>query len=329
MTTPTEAANAAEHDPMSDAYVNAIIQRHGYDSPESVIAQLHQWIGLHGGKDTVTLLMYEAHKALSKLRAPVAGKAVALELRGVPETIKEGDGFWRSCTGCHELNEGRDTGPYSAVLGCHLGQGCGECGGIGAIWDSTDYQTVADDMARDMGQSVSVAPLASAPEVAEAQPVAYLTRDEEGSPCMLFFDVVEARGYCAIGEEPEPLFLHAAPQACALNAEYTRGRVDGFDAGHGAALEKAAAALEDHRKAGRAWVPGSLWDTLSREAAARIRALKQPRAPNPGRGALTNDVALPPLPAELRDTEIHSREYARAAVLFDRLKRARGGENHV
>ncbi len=94
--------------------------------------------------------------------APVAGEAVALELRGVPETIKEGGGFWRSCTGCHELNEGRDTGPYSAVLGCHLGQGCSECGGIGAIWDSTDYQTMADDMARDMGQSVSAAPQASA-----------------------------------------------------------------------------------------------------------------------------------------------------------------------
>ncbi|MFY2996277.1 hypothetical protein ACOTH8_23405 [Achromobacter xylosoxidans] len=159
-------------------------------------------------------------------------------------------------------------------------------------------------------------------EAAEAPPVAYLTRDEEGSPCMLFFDVVEARGYCAPGEEPEPLFRHAgpqadsepvgwfdtsmssgtvrwrpgltsssfpeghpfyaAPQASALNAGYTRGRADGFDAGHGAALEKAAAALEDHRKAGREWVPGSLWDTLSREAAARIRALKQPQADKGG-----------------------------------------------
>lgn len=423
MTNSNSAAQAANDNPLSDEYVNAIIQRHGYDSPETVIARLAQWIGLHGGENGVTLLMYEAHKALSKLRAPVAdeppggtrwpvlramarnytagkhtwdaldaeaceqaaeeirhlraalasapvaGQAVALELRGVPETIKEGGGFWRSCTGCHELNEGRDTGPYSAVLGCHLGQGCGECGGIGAIWDSTDYQTMADDMARDMGQSVSVAPLASAPEAAEAQPVAYLTRDEEGSPCMLFFDVVEARGYCAPGEEPEPLFRHAgpqpdsepvgwfdtcmssgtvrwrpgltstgfpeghpfyaAPQASALNAEYTRGRADGFDAGHSAALEKVAAALEDHRNAGREWVPGSLWDTLSREAAARIRALKQPQASNACGGALTDDVALPPLPAELRDTETHSREYAHAAVLFDRLKQARGGENHV
>lgn len=109
---------------------------------------------------TISQAVYEFRAALAS--APVAGQAVALELRGVPETIKEGDGFWRSCTGCHELNEGRDTGPYSAVLGCHLGQGCSECGGIGAIWDSTDYQAMADDMARSMGQSVSAAPQASA-----------------------------------------------------------------------------------------------------------------------------------------------------------------------
>lgn len=98
--------------------------------------------------------------------APVAGEAQPVELRGVAETIKDGDGFWRSCTGCHELNEGHDTGPYSAVLGCHLGQGCSECGGIGAIWDSSDYQAMADDMARSMGQSVEAAPQASECECA-------------------------------------------------------------------------------------------------------------------------------------------------------------------
>lgn len=116
---------------------------------------------------TVYAAMIGAAPPAPEASAPVAGKAAALELRGVPETIKEGGGFWRSCTGCHELNEGRDTGPYSAVLGCHLGQGCSECGGIGAIWDSTDYQTMADDMARDMGQSVSAAPLASVPVATE------------------------------------------------------------------------------------------------------------------------------------------------------------------
>ncbi|MNX41011.1 hypothetical protein D3C86_714050 [compost metagenome] len=63
---------SAQANPLSDEHVNAVIQRHGYDSPESVIAQLHQWIGLKGGENSVTLLRYEAHKALSKLRAPVA-----------------------------------------------------------------------------------------------------------------------------------------------------------------------------------------------------------------------------------------------------------------
>lgn len=74
----------------------------------------------------------------------------------------------------------------------------------------------------------------------------------------------------------------AAPQGSALDAEYSRGRADGFDAGHNAALEKAAAAVEDHQRAGREWIPASLWDTLSREAAARIRALKQPQADKDG-----------------------------------------------
>lgn len=123
------------------------------------------------GQDLSTHARAQVVSAFAALAsAPVAGEPNALELRGVPETIKDGDGFWRSCTGCHELNEGRDTGRYSAVLGCHLGQGCRECGGIGAVWDSTDYQAMADDMARDMGQSVSAAPQASA---GEAQPVAW------------------------------------------------------------------------------------------------------------------------------------------------------------
>lgn len=66
------AAQAAEQDPLSDEYVNAVIQRHGYQSPETVIARLYQWMGRHGGENGVTLLMYEAHKALVKLRTPVA-----------------------------------------------------------------------------------------------------------------------------------------------------------------------------------------------------------------------------------------------------------------
>jgi len=45
------------------------------------------------------------------------------------------DGWWRSCTGCHELDEGHPTGPWSTALRCNLGVGCRECGGIGAVWE--------------------------------------------------------------------------------------------------------------------------------------------------------------------------------------------------
>ena len=71
----------------------------------------------------------------------------------------------------------------------------------------------AHHVGRDRVLRFARAALSSAPVAGEVQPAAYLTLDEEGSPSMLFFDVVEARTYCAPDEEPEPLFRHAAPQA--------------------------------------------------------------------------------------------------------------------
>ncbi|ABO60550.1 hypothetical protein LA345_39260 (plasmid) [Burkholderia vietnamiensis] len=41
------------------------------------------------------------------------------------------------------------------------------------------------------------------------------------------------------------------------------------------ALDEAAAAISDHRRAGREWVPASFWANVTNEAAARIRALKE------------------------------------------------------
>lgn len=41
-----------------------------------------------------------------------------------------------------------------------------------------------------------------------------------------------------------------------------------------AVLDQAAAVVRDHNKVGRGWIPGSLWDTLANEAAARVLALK-------------------------------------------------------
>jgi hypothetical protein len=46
------------------------------------------------------------------------------------------------------------------------------------------------------------------------------------------------------------------------------------EAARTAALDEAAAVVREHNREGRGWIPGSLWDTLANEAAARIEALK-------------------------------------------------------
>lgn len=71
----------------------------------------------------------------------------------VKERLAEGDGVWMTCTGCHESEDGYDVGyyPHSKVFGCKLGGGCSECGGIGAIWDTTDYEAMGEEFARTTG----------------------------------------------------------------------------------------------------------------------------------------------------------------------------------
>jgi len=76
---------------------------------------------------------------VSATASPEPHVAVPIELDGVAERLSEGEGCWRSCSGCHDLNEGVATGPYSKIMKCNLGMGCRECGGIGAVWDNTDY----------------------------------------------------------------------------------------------------------------------------------------------------------------------------------------------
>ena len=63
----------------------------------------------------------------------------------IAEALEAKDGFWRSCTGCHETEDGYDVGHYSfsPVFKCKVGGGCGECGGLGVVWDSTDYEDMA------------------------------------------------------------------------------------------------------------------------------------------------------------------------------------------
>jgi hypothetical protein len=70
----------------------------------------------------------------------------------VAEALSEYDGFWSSCSGCFEAGEYgglEHLYPHSPVFECRLGSGCGECGGIGAIWDNTDYDAMAREMLAD------------------------------------------------------------------------------------------------------------------------------------------------------------------------------------
>ncbi|MFF7060738.1 hypothetical protein ACFY89_29015 [Achromobacter spanius] len=77
------AAQAAEQDPLSDEYVNAVILQR-YDSPEAAIAWLWQWISLNGGENGVTLL-----KALSKLCAEGVQAGAAAADAALPDVLPE------------------------------------------------------------------------------------------------------------------------------------------------------------------------------------------------------------------------------------------------
>jgi hypothetical protein len=89
-----------------------------------------------------------ARNAALAARQPVGHEPV--ELACVAETLSKGGGLWMTCSGCHESNEGAPSGPYSKIMRCYLGNGCDECGGIGAIWDTTDYQNMSDEMSQPL-----------------------------------------------------------------------------------------------------------------------------------------------------------------------------------
>lgn len=97
-------------------------------------------------------------RILSALAEP-AGEAEPDFAASIAEVIKEESlneaaCGWRPCTGCHETNEGYETGryPYSAMFDCHVGHGCSECGGLGVVWEYWSKDAL-DDMARDVTTS--------------------------------------------------------------------------------------------------------------------------------------------------------------------------------
>lgn len=69
-----------------------------------------------------------------------------LVAKDVQRVMADGDGFWAPCSGCYETEDGHPVGeyPYSSIFQCILGGGCRECGGLGAVWDNTDYDAMAE-----------------------------------------------------------------------------------------------------------------------------------------------------------------------------------------
>ncbi|SUW10769.1 Uncharacterised protein [Bordetella bronchiseptica] len=155
--------------------------------------------------------------------------------------------------------------------------------------------------------------VASAPVAGEAQPVAWMVyaSDTHQLKRIVTTDPGDTASFGCL-----KLPLYAAPQASAealdtltIDLDYADGasvqievhgtekmlrRLETWLGGErsrireqarNAALEEAAAAMDDHCRAGREWIPGSLWDALSREAGARIRALKAAPAPTAAEGS--------------------------------------------
>lgn len=89
-----------------------------------------------------------------------ANELGALQSR-VAEVVKEYGGAWVPCSGCQESVDGyvstRDY-PRSEIFQCQPGGGCGECGGIGAIWDTTDWEGFAEwSLAEDKREAAAIA----------------------------------------------------------------------------------------------------------------------------------------------------------------------------
>lgn len=104
----------------------------------------------------------------------------------VERIIKEGDGFWHPCSGCHETVDGQHYAPYSTIFQTYLGMGCCECGGLGAVWDNTDYEDMAKFMQESALTPASGQPSDHIGDVNKMVPIHYtdgeLSREIEEQP---------------------------------------------------------------------------------------------------------------------------------------------------
>jgi hypothetical protein len=176
--------------------------------------------------------LYAAHPIAAD--AQNAGREDGL-LQCLSERIQEanGEGFWQPCSGCYDSEDGHPRGPYpySGYLNCHIGSGCPECGGLGAIWHYIDPVALAESHA-------DIDPPASAPSASGAVP-----RELLANALKMIMQPESKRDHSEailLCEELEH-YLAAAPGGGRLAEEFARY----FTSGNKAGIEKA-------------WIPYSL-----------------------------------------------------------------------
>lgn len=171
------------------------------------------------------------------------------------------EGSWRSCTGCHELDEGHPTGPYSAVFRCNLGSGCRECGGLGATWEPGHPKSWLDcEECRSLSKSGAEPPRCAeflAMEDARATQVLVDT---------LLPPLAAAAGVVAVGVAPR--FVALSTSSCVPGAF-----VAGFDTKMGAEVAAATLNGKPEERHGLLWTSalqvGKPWVVLDQGEAVR------------------------------------------------------------
>ncbi len=124
--------------------------------------QGHEYVALYTDPSAEIAALREAMKGaavianasgaeIKALRERIAGmekdaEKTPVEFIDVERILKEGDGAWQSCSGCHETEDGHPVGefPFSRFLKCELGAGCSECGGLGAVYHDWSGYDLAD-----------------------------------------------------------------------------------------------------------------------------------------------------------------------------------------
>lgn len=132
-------------------FANAHLAAHPAEQPRGDVATmreaLQQIAERHSEKSVDGQIARTALAAQPKPeQAAVSRDPFCALARGIKDCM--GDGQWRPCSGCYDTEDGHPTQRYmhSNVLGCDIGIGCSECGGMGVVWqDFSQYETTSDD----------------------------------------------------------------------------------------------------------------------------------------------------------------------------------------